>query len=61
MDSESYSYSASLHGLPDLPKWIKLTYNPILKMGFLYGTPLPNFKSTIKVLYMNFYLNLYSM
>lgn len=46
--TESYSYSASIHGFPDLPKWIHTTYNRVLNMGFLYGTP-PNLESTIKV------------
>lgn len=34
-----FEYAASLHGLPDLPKWIQLVYNPMLKLGFLFGTP----------------------
>ena len=46
---DSYRYSASLHGLPDLPKWIQLTYSPILKMGFMYGTPPSNLETQIKV------------
>jgi len=46
--AESYSYSASIHGFPDLPKWIHTTYNRVLNMGFLYGTP-PNLESTIKL------------
>nr|CAG4646205.1 EOG090X04W0 [Macrothrix elegans] len=32
-------YSAALHGLPDLPKWIQSVYNPLLQQGFLFGTP----------------------
>nr|CAG4642465.1 EOG090X04W0 [Evadne anonyx] len=46
--TESYSYSASIHGLPDLPKWIHMTYNRAFNMGFLYGTP-PNLESTVKL------------
>ena len=45
---DTYTYSASLHGLPDLPSWIHITHNHVFKMGFLYGTP-PNLESTIKV------------
>nr|CAG4650104.1 EOG090X04W0 [Sida crystallina] len=35
----TFSYSASLYSLPDLPKWLQLTYNPYMRMGFLFGTP----------------------
>ncbi|XP_032782919.2 epsilon-sarcoglycan [Daphnia magna] len=38
--SEEYIYRAALHNLPDLPKWINLAFNPNLKLGFLYGTPI---------------------
>nr|CAG4641639.1 EOG090X04W0 [Eurycercus lamellatus] len=44
----SFNYKASLHGLPDLPKWIQLVYNPMLKMGFLFGTP-PSNLETVKL------------
>ena len=44
-----FSYSASLHSLPDLPKWIHMTYSHKFNMGFLYGTPPPDLESTIKV------------
>jgi len=46
--ADTYTYSASLHGLPDLPSWIHITHNHVFKMGFLYGTP-PNLESTIKL------------
>nr|CAG4649275.1 EOG090X04W0 [Scapholeberis mucronata]SVE93574.1 EOG090X04W0 [Scapholeberis mucronata] len=39
---DQYRYGASLHGLPDLPKWINLVYHPNLKIGFIYGTPPSN-------------------
>nr|SVE85451.1 EOG090X04W0 [Daphnia pulicaria] len=45
---EYFSYSASLHGLPDLPKWINLVFNQNLKLGFLYGTP-PNNLASLKL------------
>jgi len=44
----SFSYSASIQNLPDLPKWIQITYNPRMKMGFLFGTP-PGNSDSIKV------------
>ena len=44
-----FSYSASLHSLPDLPKWIHMTYSHKFNMGFLYGTPPPDLESTIEV------------
>jgi hypothetical protein len=50
---EYFSYSASLHGLPDLPKWINLVFNQNLKLGFLYGTP-PNNLASLKVIILIF-------
>jgi hypothetical protein len=44
----NYTYSASLSGLPDLPKWIQLAYSPQMKMGFIYGTP-PAVTDAVKV------------
>nr|CAG4650920.1 EOG090X04W0 [Simocephalus serrulatus]SVE94195.1 EOG090X04W0 [Simocephalus serrulatus] len=39
---DQYSYSAALHELPDLPKWMSLVFNPNVKLGFIYGTPPAN-------------------
>ncbi len=50
---EYFSYSASLHGLPDLPKWINLVFNQNLKLGFLYGTP-PNNLASLRVIILIF-------
>lgn len=50
---EQYSYSAALHELPDLPKWMSLVYNPNVKLGFIYGTPPANLEQ-VKVRYCNY-------
>nr|CAG4648616.1 EOG090X04W0 [Polyphemus pediculus] len=48
-ESDYFSYAASLHNLPDLPIWIKITYNAVLKMAFLYGTPPSNLETEIEL------------
>lgn len=47
--SGEYIYSAAVHGLPDLPKWLSVLYKSDVKLGFLYGTPTQNVEQ-IKVL-----------
>nr|CAH0110003.1 unnamed protein product [Daphnia galeata] len=49
LSDENYSFSAALHGLPDLPKWINLVFNENLNLGFLYGTPLNNDLALVKL------------
>nr|CAG4634743.1 EOG090X04W0 [Alona affinis] len=34
--------------MPDLPRWIHLVYNQVLKIGFLFGTP-PNDVKSVKL------------
>nr|CAG4636955.1 EOG090X04W0 [Ceriodaphnia reticulata]SVE72893.1 EOG090X04W0 [Ceriodaphnia reticulata] len=45
---DHFTYAATLQGLPDLPKWINIVFNPNVKLGFLYGTP-PNSLDYVKL------------